>query len=135
MAIKINKDLHYVEVTKRSTIFTRETTISDNYTGGDADSLIEIEISEGFTEIAEGAFENCKALTKVTLPASVKVIGRNAFAGCTSLETVVVKGTLERIAHDCDKWATYGKLTARDLTRGSELRLYYQGDDDPRQWS
>ncbi len=38
------------------------------------------------TAIGAGAFEDCTALSVVELPASVKAIGEDAFAGCKSLE-------------------------------------------------
>ncbi|WP_158309923.1 leucine-rich repeat domain-containing protein [Eggerthella sp. YY7918] len=38
------------------------------------------------TALGAGAFEGCTALSVVELPASVKVIGDDAFAGCTNLE-------------------------------------------------
>lgn len=38
------------------------------------------------TALGAGAFEGCTALSVVELPASVKVIGDDVFAGCTNLE-------------------------------------------------
>lgn len=40
------------------------------------------------TEIAQGAFEDCVALTGVRIPDGVRVIGEGAFSGCTALEWV-----------------------------------------------
>ncbi len=40
------------------------------------------------TEIAEGAFKNCKKLKTVTIGSNVKTIGDSAFSGCTKLKTV-----------------------------------------------
>ena len=45
-------------------------------------------IPAGITEIPEGAFKN-SAITKVVIPASVTTIGREAFAGCTKLTSVI----------------------------------------------
>lgn len=39
------------------------------------------------TSISDGAFDNCSNLTSVTLPISIREIGRNAFRGCSSLAT------------------------------------------------
>lgn len=47
--------------------------------------------------IGEGVFENCTALTRITLPASVRYIGRYAFRGCTSLEEVIFLGGTENL--------------------------------------
>lgn len=42
------------------------------------------------TEIADGAFENCKELQWVELPESTKVIGYQAFKNCTSLQGLLI---------------------------------------------
>lgn len=46
---------------------------------------LDIELPEGITEIADGAFENCKSVKTVTLPSSLRRIGAYAFRGCTNL--------------------------------------------------
>lgn len=43
------------------------------------------------TEIADGAFLNCKSMESVTVPATLTKIGKNAFWGCTALTSVTVK--------------------------------------------
>lgn len=73
-------------------------------------ALEEIVIPEGVTTIAEGfkettsyetcfygAFYNCTALKKVTLPDSLESIGMYAFTGCTSLETVTIGTGLKTV--------------------------------------
>lgn len=42
------------------------------------------------TEIANGAFENCKTMVTVHIPATVKSIGSGAFVGCSSLQAITV---------------------------------------------
>ena len=42
------------------------------------------------TEIPAGAFENCNQVLKVTIPESVKAIGRSAFEGCSSLARITL---------------------------------------------
>ncbi len=42
--------------------------------------------------IADNAFKK-KSITAVTIPATVKSIGKSAFEGCTKLKTVTIKGT------------------------------------------
>ena len=49
-----------------------------------------IEIKEGTTKIAIGAFIGCNGLTSITIPESVTGIGVNAFQNCTALETVCI---------------------------------------------
>lgn len=46
--------------------------------------------------ISAEAFKDCKGLTQITLPAALKAIDKDAFAGCTSLSTVIFKGTFEQ---------------------------------------
>lgn len=49
------------------------------------------------TEIVEGAFEGCTALTGVRVPDTVRAIGDGAFSGCSSLEWVELPEEMERI--------------------------------------
>ena len=44
------------------------------------------------TGIAGSAFNECKEIESVSIPKTVKVIGNNAFAKCTSLKKVVFEG-------------------------------------------
>ena len=41
--------------------------------------LTEVVVSDGITEIGSSAFEGCSSLTKITIPASVVMIGADAF--------------------------------------------------------
>lgn len=43
------------------------------------------------TEIESKAFKGNRVITKVTIPATVKAIGKEAFFGCRKLKTVVIK--------------------------------------------
>lgn len=49
-------------------------------------SIKNLVIEEGVTSISQCAFWECKALTSVTTPASLKEIGFAAFANCTALK-------------------------------------------------
>jgi hypothetical protein len=67
--------------------------------------LVSIIIPEGVTEIGDsyeggggrGAFDDCTALTSVTLPSTIKKIGNSAFSGCSALTTVTIPDTVENI--------------------------------------
>ena len=48
---------------------------------------VEVEVPEGATVIADGAFERSRVIS-VTLPDTVTTIGKRAFAGCVNLKTV-----------------------------------------------
>ena len=43
-----------------------------------------LDIDDEYTEIADGAFENCNYLTEVTIPSKVKSIGASAFSTAVS---------------------------------------------------
>ena len=45
------------------------------------------------TEIGEGAFENNKNLTNVSIPSSITNIGDKAFKGCSNLKSITVNIT------------------------------------------
>lgn len=49
----------------------------------------ELVIPEGVTEISPNAFEGQVNLKKITVPSSIKVIGKRAFANCANLEEIV----------------------------------------------
>lgn len=56
-------------------------------------NITEVEIPELYndipvTEVADNAFANCKQLTYVLVPSSIKRIGNNAFTNCTRLEKI-----------------------------------------------
>lgn len=52
-----------------------------------------IEIPASVTEIGDGAFADCRSLTKIEVPATVTTIGSNTFDGCTSLTEVTYGST------------------------------------------
>lgn len=46
------------------------------------------------------AFQNNRLLTSITIPSSVKLIGRDAFRGCNSLEDIYFQGDVNEIFED-----------------------------------
>ncbi len=56
------------------------------------------------TSIGEEAFDYCRTLTSVTIPASVTNIGTNAFYGCSSLVSVTIPASVISIGD----YAFYG---------------------------
>lgn len=71
--------------------FAVVTTCRKNATG-----VIDIPSNYGgvpVTNINDGAFSNCNAVTQVNIPASVKKVGNNAFASCTALKKVDFEGS------------------------------------------
>ena len=50
------------------------------------ESLGEIEVPEGVTEISDRAFESCYSLERVILPSTLTSIGKRIFADCYSVD-------------------------------------------------
>lgn len=60
-------------------------------------TLKSLVIPEGVTEIGAYAFECCSVLESVTLPASLRSIGKGAFSGCVALTAVEIPEGVESI--------------------------------------
>lgn len=69
---------------------------------GAKETVKEVVITCG-TAIAEGAFESCAVLESVEIAETVTRIGKNAFSGCSKLNSAVFKNT--------DGWTTIRDLT------------------------
>ena len=50
------------------------------------------------TEISKHCFENCPKLTKITIPASVEILGESCFAFCSALEKVLFENNTSRVS-------------------------------------
>lgn len=76
------------------------------------------------TKISSKAFANNKKITSVTIPSSVTSIGKNAFAKCTGLKKVTIKGkglkTIESSAFS-------GCTNLTSVTIGSEVTTIGKG--------
>jgi hypothetical protein len=84
----------------------------------------EIILPESIDEIREMAFYGCPNLTSISIPASVKTIGNNAFDKCSVLSTVEIKGAEtmgELVFCDCK--------ALKKLTLSGELKEW--NDDEP----
>lgn len=57
----------------------------------------EVAVGNAVTSIGDGAFEQCRNFTSVTIPGSVKSIGDGAFLGCIALASVVISEGVETI--------------------------------------
>lgn len=54
-------------------------------------------LTDKITCLGAGAFSNCTAITRVTLPETIIDIGANAFYNCASLEKIVIRSDVENI--------------------------------------
>ena len=66
----------------------------------DCSSLNHVVLLEGVTAIGENAFSNCRSLSDVKLPSTLKELGWGAFDCCNLKELVIPKGVTE-IPADC----------------------------------
>ena len=66
-------------------------------------------VSHGIEEISEGAFCDCREITEISLPPTLKKISSQAFKNCSSLEKLVIPESVELENFDafwgCDKLA------------------------------
>lgn len=98
-----------------------------------------IKLPETVTEIRNGAFFNCKNLTEIVLPKSVKTIGKSAFGDCPvlakadlggaetigetvfedcpALTSITISGDCKLVSGD-EPFLTYNTLTEINVTEG-----------------
>ncbi len=65
------------------------------FSGAGIEAATEITIPQYVTQIGERSFYKAGKLQKIVLPAGLREIGKDAFAGCDYLDTVVFEGTSE----------------------------------------
>ena len=53
------------------------------------DSITKIDLSSGMTSIGRNAFSGCSGINSIIIPKSVTSVGRNAFYGCSQLNSVL----------------------------------------------
>ena len=86
-------------------------------------SLTEVVIGEGVTQIGDYAFVGCASLEKVTLPSTLNRIGGGAFVGLTSLKEMTCKATTAPSWGYNDLFAYEGTAEATAV-RASERKLF-----------
>lgn len=77
-------------------------------------------VSEGTEELCGYAFSTCYNLEKVTLPSSLKTVGKNAFAGCEVLETIILPDGVESVSEN----AFDGCKNLKTISLGKNLREF-----------
>ncbi len=83
------------EVTWNSVTYT-VTAIGD-FTFNDCSALTSVTIPNSVTSIEEYAFLDCSGLTSVTIPNSVTSIGHSAFSGCSGLTSITIPNSVTSI--------------------------------------
>ena len=90
-----------------------------NYEGSDTNVILPAYFKdEPVIKISDDTFKDNKKITKVSVPATVKIIGENAFEGCTKLKTVVFgeNSELQKISNNAFKGCTV--LSSINLPNG-----------------
>ena len=62
-------------------------------------ALTELTISDSVTSIGDNAFNDCRSLANITIPDSVTSIGTNAFCGCSSLSSITIPDSVTSISN------------------------------------
>ena len=85
-----------------TTVKRLETSMNGNKGGK---NIVEVLFPEGtqITEIVWGALMNCSKLERIEIPASVEILGRDAFGGCGALSSVTFakNSNLKKIDQGC----------------------------------
>ena len=66
----------------------------------DCKSLTSITLPNSIKSIGMGSFTYCESLTSITIPDSVKVIAYLAFFSCSSLTEITILGSVKSLGHD-----------------------------------
>ena len=88
----------------------------------DCKSLTSITLPDSIKSIGFGAFMSCESLSKITIPNSVKSLGYEVFENCISLEAITYNGTR-------DKWKKVKKDTLDDKWNSGILAKFVQCTD------
>lgn len=83
--------------------------------------------NDAITSIPAGAFQNCKNLKEVVLPASLKTIGKNAFMDCTNLESVTfAEGTqITTLGEGCFSGSGIKEINVPQSVKTIEREAFY----------
>ena len=82
---------------------------TDNNTYSNGKGVITFDTD--LSEIPEKMFYNCTALSSVTLPKSIRTIGRYAFQGCTKLSSVTMQDGVTKINGYAFKGCAFTEIT------------------------
>lgn len=83
-----------------ATVFSIDRELTNGLTDSDTGALqkmlanaVSVTLGQQLSYLHTAMFQGCKALTNITVPQNVAEIRRQAFAGCTGLRYIVLRGT------------------------------------------
>ena len=98
------------------------------------EDMVSIIIPEGITVIEEGAFENCRVLSKVSLPSTLRKIEWWAFGWCHNLKSVEISDEISYIEcwskdkkYQITSFKPFSDL-ANKLQDGKEILSFREGE-------
>ena len=97
-------DIHYTTIDnsvlpiKDLFYFGEERIVSNSYDS--VKNVCILKFDKDVTEIWDLAFWGCSSLTSITIPPSVKKIGKNAFSGCSNLTSITIPPSVTEIGND-----------------------------------
>jgi hypothetical protein len=98
------------------------------------EGLRTVEVHRG--NILHGCFQNCKGITKVTLPTEIDKIGKNSFLNCENLEELIIPVTLQEIDYSafegCSKVIIqyYGDTTKYRIENNCLVEVLEDGTEE-----
>ena len=115
---KDGKTLIQYAVGKRDTVFSTPAGLKIIGTDAfwSACNLTQINLKNGVEEISYGAFDGCRGIMEITIPASVKAIGSYAFARCPNLKAINVDDKNPNYASENGNLYDKGKTTLIQYT-------------------
>ena len=97
------------------------TSLGDAFKGAEIGSFDEFKYFTGLTMVEDSAFSGC-SVTKITLPETVTMIGRGAFANCTGLTEFTIPVNVSSIAS-----GAFGGCTSMKAYKVDEANEYFVG--------
>ena len=118
------------------------TTIGKAFSGNkNISRFAELAEFSAITEIPDGAFKNCEALTYVSIPFGVKSIGVSSFEGCSVLSLPILSSNLTTIGkkafYGCEAFTTFNvnkyikSIGDGAFGRCTALTRFVVGTDNP----
>ena len=89
----IENTIYYKASEKLDTRWVRENSVSHIFSNGKG----QIQLTNYVTEIGRSAFENCKTITSIIIPDSIKKVGERAFARCGALSSIMIPNSVTEI--------------------------------------